>query len=723
MSTVTVCVRKAGRVIDTVERPLRYAEGGPAVVYRKKFWRLTNGRINLDSVPLDPDAVGEGADGHDYPDPHAVLRTPPDDATEREAIRIAGAPARMLVEAGPGTGKTQMAALRLTSLIRSELSPGQVLVLSFSRSAVRTLTRRLTRVAEANPQVVEELRHISIRTFDSWAFRMLRLLGRQPAELLAREHDDNIAELTDRISGPQRDEVRALVGDRRHLIVDEFQDLPGVRGELVLALLSLLAPPGVPGCGFTILGDPAQAIYGFAARAKDGSTFASPSEYWKRVRDLYGSELEIRALRRNFRAEAPLAGLASDLRAVLLSHHPNEEKRRLVREAVSALPPPPEPPGPTWLAGGQSGSRAVLTRTNGEALRVLKALVGKTEEGPATPVRLRAGSYATLPPAWIGALLRKLRTTSLIRSRFATIYAHLTDIWDEDTRLSLGLPPEDTAWTRLALASGAPEDATAIEVPELRKRLGWPDAFPDDQPVSEEGVIITTIHQSKGMEFDIVTVLDSLRVGGDEADDADGPAAALEEATVAFVAVTRAGRALNRITADNLYRAPTNWSFPDGRQRLCHWWNGWINMEMGLRGDLDSFGFVDPALHGGADGVEDLQNFLLQNARQLEGHQVMLCKHTAGGKAVWHVHLQNDGKRGRLIGRTASQLTFDLLHVLHSKGYALPKAIMNLRIAAVGTVSAEGELPLEEPDRTSRLWLGVSLFGTGDFQTWKKERG
>ena len=143
----------------------------------------------------------------------------------------------MLVGAGPGTGKTQISALRLAGLIRSNLSPGQVLVLSFSRSAVRTLTRRLTVVASADEHVVEELRYVAVRTFDSWAFRILRLLGHDPSELLRRAHDENIAAVTNAITGPACEHVRQLIGDRRHLIVDEFQDLPGVRGELVLALL------------------------------------------------------------------------------------------------------------------------------------------------------------------------------------------------------------------------------------------------------------------------------------------------------------------------------------------------------------------------------------------------------------------------------------------------------------------------------------------------------
>ena len=644
-----------------------------------------------------------------------------DDAQDREAIRSAKTAVRMLVEAGPGTGKTEMAALRVVDLLESGLSPGQILVLSFSRSAVRTLTRRLSRVGGTEDRVLEELRHVSIRTFDSWAFRILGLLGRPASMLLARKHDDNIAELTSLIVGPQQNKVRTLIGDRQHLIVDEFQDLPGVRGELVLALLNLLAPPGHPGAGFTILGDPAQAIYGFAAIGTR-QAFPTPAGYWKTVTDTYGAELDIRALKQNYRAEAPLAELSAALRNTLLSGLSDDEKLRIVRKAVAELPPTPEPASLAWLTDRAPGSRAVLTRTNGEALRVLQNLLGTEVEGPTTPVHLRAGNYAPLPPAWIAALLRRLQSPVLTRSQFGQIYKHLTQQWDATTRLNLGLPSTNATWSRLARASGAPEDATAIQISELRARLNWPDAFPDDQMIGEDHLIITTIHQSKGLEFDIVTLLDSARDETEQIDAEDGSSdpSTLEEANVHYVAITRAGRELNRWDGKGLYQAPRNWTLQNGHERLFYWRRGWINMEMGLKGDLDPFGFVDPTLHDGKAGVEKVQDFLMQNAGAIEGHKVMLRKHVSNGKAVWHVHLQEANKPGPLIGRTAPQLTFDLLNVLHGKGYALPGTIMNLRIAAVGTVTSDTEFSLDEPDRTNRLWLGVSLFGTGDFKTIKR---
>ena len=48
-----------------------------------------------------------------------------------------------------------------------------------------------------------------------------------------------------------------FMGRMEHVIIDETQDVIGLRAELIMEMLRWLAP----GCGVTILADPAQAIY------------------------------------------------------------------------------------------------------------------------------------------------------------------------------------------------------------------------------------------------------------------------------------------------------------------------------------------------------------------------------------------------------------------------------------------------------------------------------
>lgn len=651
----------------------------------------------------------------------APVPASPDDAEVRHILATAPVGSRLLVEAGPGTGKTQMAASRLSGLISSGVPPGQILTLSFSRSAVRTLTRRLSGIV-TDPAVIEELRHLSIRTFDSWAFRILRLSGYPPAQLLSSDHNANIALLTRLLEGERRAEILDRIGERRHLIIDEFQDLPGVRGDLVLALLQSLAPPRQDGAGFTVLGDTAQAIYGFAAR-NSSDTCRSPTEYWTAVEHLYGNDLQKLVLTRNHRATDEIAAITDNLRSQLRSEAPAAARLEALKSGLEALTAmdsiDPEALGPR--------PAAVLAHTNGEALRVLKHLMGNDCEA-AVQVQLQAGNGASsTAPAWVAALLRPAQGGTITRSQFAAIYTHVSKLWDDGMRERLGLPEEETSWLRLARASGAGDASSVIDLAALRQRLAWPDAFPDDQTLAPASIVVTTIHQSKGQEFRSVALLerdpsqDRNGAAEDEGDDEEKDEARLSEAAnVIYVGITRAGEQLQRLPAKAIYAAFHNKTFPDDRTRLCSWRHGWVNLEMGLRGDVDPFSFIDPALHGGPEEVDAVQAFLLQEADALTGRKVMLCK-TQGQQAFFDIHLQDGSQPGRKLGRTTTQLTRDLLHLLWSKGYSLPSRIMNLRISDVGTLTGEPPFAPVGKERISRIWLGVSVMGTGDFKPWKRK--
>jgi DNA helicase-2/ATP-dependent DNA helicase PcrA len=626
--------------------------------------------------------------------------------------------ARMLVHAGPGTGKTEVSAQRLARLVHAGIRPAAILVLSFSRSAVRTLASRLEKPETGTADVMEELRHLTIRTFDAWAFRMLRQLGVPPSALLAGSYEQNIQQLAESIKGEDREAVRGLLEGIRHVIIDEFQDLPGVRGRLVLALLELVAPPGSSGVGFTVLGDPAQGIYEFASRNGEDAS-ATSRDSWAELRRVYGPSLAEITLRTNYRASASLATATEELREVITGELDSEGKLARLRAYVSALPAATAPLSPEWLACVPPGRVAILTRTNGQAVRVAKALLGTAAEGPPIPVSLQLAGQVAPVPGWIAALLSPLRAETLLRSKFGQIHAAWLAKAGEATAQALGLPEAETAWQRIVRAAGLPVSTTSLPMEELRQRLDWPDAFPDDQSPGDARIFITTIHQAKGMEFDSVCLL-----GRREDEEEEDAASALEEASVCFVGITRARTNLGVIPGDHIYQAPGRKEFRGRRSRLFSWRAGWVNMEMGLAGDIDALGFVDEGVLGSAEEVAGVQQQLMSQATGLGGHKVMLCKTRMSEdspKAVYDIYLQEGNVPGCRLGRMSQQLTLDLLDVLHRKGYSLPSKIMNLRISSVVTLAGPVEVPpsIAEPYRSSRLWLGVTVSGTGDFKPFR----
>jgi len=96
---------------------------------------------------------------------------------DEDQLRIALAPPgrRMLVLAGPGSGKTEVSARRIEALLGYGLRPAEILVLSFSRAAVRTLSDRLSRLPTIDERIREDLRYLTVRTFDYGRFGCLEM--------------------------------------------------------------------------------------------------------------------------------------------------------------------------------------------------------------------------------------------------------------------------------------------------------------------------------------------------------------------------------------------------------------------------------------------------------------------------------------------------------------------------------------------------------------------
>lgn len=683
-------------------------------------------------------AEGKRLIGMGQPTPHRKKAAPESSgrvlSAAQRAIAHTAAGTRAIVEAGPGTGKTEVVAHRIVYLLSQGLRPAHILVLSFSRSAVRTLTMRIERMQVDTADYSEDLRYLSVRTFDSWTFRMLRHLNRSPGTLLGNSHDDNINELVGVLRGTGRASVADLLKDIRHIIVDEFQDTSGVRGALVFELLNLLAPRQAAGTGFTVLGDPAQAIYGFALRNGHPDHAAlSSGALISKIRKSYGKDVHTLSLEQNYRASDELGELARKLRQVLLRRASGSDKLTAMRGELDRVRVTPDGLKPSSLLAGRIRTAAILTLTNGESIRVAQKL--RTDETePRRPVVLHGSSQPRCVPPWIGAMLGPLKSSTLTRSQFRGIYAFNHSELIE----ALDVPSEETAWQRLARACDAGAEATAIDIGVLRARLGWADLLPDEESLLAPGIHVMTIHQSKGMEFDAVGVMAESLAERELASDEEH----LEVANVLFVGMTRAAKQLLRVGPGQTY-GPMYRRRSRTRERWCSWKRGWVNLEMGCSGDIDAEGFVDRRVFSedgrpAADSVvQESQKFLAENAASLRGCRVVLRKWKvpqdtkvslepesaaeSKHRFRYRIHLQDGDKPGRVLGLTSDALTLDLLELVYDKGYHLPATIFNLQITEVVTMGLDREAPvtLAQPYLRSGLWLGINIYGSGDFKPYK----
>lgn len=423
--------------------------------------------------------------------------------------------ARAVVVAGPGAGKTFTIQRRICRLLESGLNPSAISVIAYSRTAVAEL---LARVPVIDGEVVD------IRTLDSIAGLFV---SHATEDIGETDYEGTVRQATTLIARDDRIARRWLDG-RRHLIVDEAQDVVGPRRDMLTAVIGAL--PG--DCGVTVFGDPAQAIYDYRARefghagpmAIDAILTASGFERFELGGNHRTSRSSLRRLAREGR------GIALDA----ASGHAALSKMRELLYEVSDGPPP-------GSAEARPVAELALFRSHAAAARHAARL---GEVG----MRVRLSDVGIqLAPAWLG------RAMELLQGRGPNAI-------EEVVRSNPTLPATTKVTEALAVALvDGRYDAKRMAEAVRTGRAPAPEP-----PI---GQIASTIHAAKGREaLDVELHLP-------EPCDGLSDAEAAEEARVLYVGATRARR--------HLYVAPETGTMRVTKER--HWRAAQTGVQVQLR--------------------------------------------------------------------------------------------------------------------------------------------
>ncbi|MBW1917509.1 MAG: UvrD-helicase domain-containing protein [Deltaproteobacteria bacterium] len=288
---------------------------------------------------------------------------------QRAAVTHDGCP--LLVQAGPGTGKTRALTHRIAYLLKNgAVRPEQILGLTFTRQAAEEMRSRLRTLLPDYPG----LDRLAIQTFHALGRQILQesdyperqvlteeerqsllrptaqqygcalkeidqaivhykqhllypedLVGREPdSDFLApyRAYEAALEQLgrwdfDDLVVRPVRllqdhPELQRRYQDRYlHLLVDEYQDVNRAQ----YTLLRLLAPSPAP--GLFVIGDPNQAIYGFRG--------AQPQYFYRFTQDW--PEAQVMTLTDTYRLPPPILQAAQQLVATPTTESPLVSRR------------------------------------------------------------------------------------------------------------------------------------------------------------------------------------------------------------------------------------------------------------------------------------------------------------------------------------------------------------------------------------------------------------
>ena len=585
------------------------------------------------------------------------------DASQRAAVQVP-ANIRQIVLAGPGSGKTEVVAALLRHLTEEEglSATDELLVISFSRAAVAAVQRR-TASEQAPP--------VTVRTLDALAGRLLDELDDSDA-WRSLSFDRRIERATALLRDTESDELEMI----EHLVVDEVQDVVGLRAEFLLEIISALGE----GAGFTLLGDPMQAVYDFQLTARNDMT---SSQLLERVHT-QGRVVE-RRLTGQYRARTPEVTRILGMGAELLTLAGADIRADSVAQVLSRLLTAGALEDAARPMQRWPGTTAVLCRTNGEALVATAVL-----RAAGLPVFLQR---AAQDPAASPLLARLLGDAPSDRVRR-----------DDVRQRARALQVEEPDRLVLLLSDLAHSRGADIDIPTVARRVAARVVPIDLQQSSAARVAVSTVHRAKGLEYDNVVLVGATRWLLEAADDKDTD---LDQAVrAAFVALSRARE---RITTCDALDSRRIW--PD--KRTGRWFRGgpksWQTFGWEIRGS-------DTRLpHPPGDPADDVQEHLAHHVSAGDAVDLVLDPRRSTlelpSYAVHHGDL--------MIGHTNEGFATDLVRRIGpaSRRQKPWPAVSGAVVESVETVGGPPQ-PVDLYGGSGRhgLWLSVRLTGMLDLQ-------
>ena len=491
---------------------------------------------------------------------------------EYETILSAGPEKRMLINAGPGTGKTWTLIHKIAALVQNEeIEPEDVLVLSFSRAAVEEIEKRL-KAAEIDPETALSPRwhRIDFSTLDSFATRMILYAMQNEPDLLPKGYSLAGQDYDARIE-TARQIIRKspdILDSNVHVLIDEIQDLVGCRAKLVLDILHVLSPE----CGFTLLGDACQSLYDYQAEM-DKTILSSAQFYDVLFKDF--PDIGYYRFDENHRQNEWLRDLITPYRDAILTGTPQNRRdvvfkiRKQIMDSMIDLKDP-DPDKISYLM--KEGPVAILTRSNGEALKISEYL-----KSAGISHRLERPDSEEQMNDWIAAIFTQYPQEMINKEQFFACC--------ETLKPDLKGASVESCWK--ALLENVPEEGPWYHVSTILETLlrrGKNRALFRNSH-EETTLTVSNIHRAKGKEYDTVLMpaysLDTLIT--EEKD-------LINEHKVCYVACTRPKKALKTARMKKEYVSRDKKTGRCFEGRLKYWKKGQkylAYMEVGLPGDID----------------------------------------------------------------------------------------------------------------------------------------
>lgn len=374
--------------------------------------------------------------------------------------------------AGPGSGKTRVLVHKLAALLLMEdVKHEQLLMLTFSRAAATEFKKRLIALIGNAASFVE------IKTFHSYCFDLLGKIG-------TLEGSQNVVkDAAAMIRGGEVEQGRIT---KSVLVIDEAQDMDENEFNLVRALMSQNDDMRI-----IAVGDDDQNIYEFRG---------SDSKYMRILMDEYGAVKY--EMTENFRSAGAIVELSNEF-AKTITHRMKSVPIEAVTDEMGEVVITRHrysnmiEPLINELIKTRCGKTCVLTNTNDEALQIVGML---NDKGVRAKLIQSVDRFRLYNLAEVRLLIKTiekgLNSPVISDSLWENARQRIKDIYAQSACLEniLNLMSDFETVNKTKYYS---------DFTQFIMESNYEDFYGDDL----EEVYVSTIHKSKGREFDSVYML------------------------------------------------------------------------------------------------------------------------------------------------------------------------------------------------------------------------